>query len=169
LASSTITFILSLIGTLSGTAGVVLGVLNYLRDRPVAVVGLRWDLEALDKHLQPAGPPVGVVSVVNKGRRPLFIKLVYLQTPRRSGRDQYLLVPGTQQGQKLTEGDPELVLPLREDVQTFLRQNLAADWAKIYAVAEDNCGRKYRSKAPGTQPSWARPLPAAGGEEASRI
>jgi hypothetical protein len=56
---STPAFVLSLIGTLTGTAGAVLSVFNYLRDRASAVVSLQWDFVALDSSNKPTGQSMG--------------------------------------------------------------------------------------------------------------
>ena len=150
---STATFVLSLIGTLAGTAGVVLSIFNYLRDRASAIVSLQWDFQGLDSSNRPTGLPMGVVSVANNGRRPLYIKLVYLEVPKRSGSGPLILKKSVE-GQKLGEGDPEYVITISNEVQEALHKHFAAYWKEIHAVAVDNCGRKYKSKTPKKQPSW---------------
>jgi hypothetical protein len=159
------TFVLSVIGTLTGTAGVVLGILNYLRDRSSAVVSLKWDLQALDSRNQSKGSPMGLVSVANNRRRPLYIKLVYLAVPKRTGRGP-LVLSRSLAGQKLGEGDPEFTVLISDVTQSHLREHFAADWKEIYAVAEDNCGHQFRSKTPTTRPSWAQEPGAVSGPSA---
>lgn len=149
------TFVLSLIGTLAGTAGVVLSIFNYLRDRASAIVSLQWDFSVLDSSNRPVGPPIGIVTIANNGRRPLYIKLVYLDVPTRSGWGP-LILKRSIEGRKLGEGDPEYVIPISNEAQKSLHEHLAAFWNEIYAVAVDNCGRKYKSKTPNKQPSWAQ-------------
>ena len=106
---------------------------------------------------------MGVVSIANNGRRPLYIKLVYLKIPKcslaqteiPSLSDNALILRKTLQGQKLGEGDPEIVITIGTPVTDWMSQRLASCWEGIYAVATDNCGRQYRSKVPKTKPSWA--------------
>jgi hypothetical protein len=148
-------FVLSIIGTLTGTTGVVLGILNYFRDRASAIVSLHWDFVELDYNNRPSGQPMGAVSIVNNGRRPLYIKLVYLDLPKRSGQGAMILKKSLG-GQKLGEGDPDFTIVISTDMLEFLRCRLAAYWKGIHAVAVDNCGRQYKSKPPEKQPSWAQ-------------
>lgn len=156
----TTTFVLGLFGTLTGTTGVVLGIFNYLRDRASAVVTLGWDFVTLDSNNKPTGQPMGVVGIANNGRRPLYIKLVYLYVPKRSGHPAMIL-RNSLKGQKLGEGDEEFVIPISNQVHDYLENNLAAYWKHIRAVAQDNCGHQYKSKPPKKQPSWGEPKPSA--------
>jgi hypothetical protein len=164
---NTPTFVLSIIGTLTGTAGIVLSILNYLRDRASGLVSLQWDFQELGPNNQPTGQPVGVVAIANNGRRPLYIKLVFLEVPKRSGHGPVILKRSLQ-GHRLAEGDPELVIPISSEAQSALRERFATYWREIYAVAADNCGHQYRSKPPKKQPSWAQLKPAADAQPAPK-
>jgi hypothetical protein len=159
---STPAFVLSLIGTLTGTAGAVLSVFNYLRDRASAVVSLQWDFLALDSSNKPIGQPTGVVSIANNGRRPLYIKLVYLDVPKRSGHGP-LILKRSLTGQRLGEGDAEFVITISTEAQSYLHKHFTGYWHDIHAVACDNCGRKYKSDSPKKPPSWTQAAPAGQG------
>ena len=116
---------------------------------------------ALDSNNRPTGQPVGVVSIANNGRRPLYIKVIYLDIPKRSGKGP-LILKKSLGGQKLGEGEPEFVVPITSEAQGYLQKHLAAYWQDISAVACDSCGRKYKSNTPKKRPSWGHA--ASGGQ-----
>lgn len=164
---SVITLVTSICGVVFGFGGLLLSILNYFRDRASAIVTLQWDFRVLDSGNCPTEEPMGVVSIANNGRRPLYIKLVYLKIPKhslaqteiQSLSDNALILRKTLQGQKLGEGDPEIVITIGTTVTDWMSQRLASCWEGIYAVATDNCGRQYRSKVPKAKPSWAGGTP----------
>ena len=102
------------------------------------------------------------MSIANNGRRPLYIKLVYLDIPKRFG-DGPLILKRSLTGQKFGEGDPEFTIPISNEAQSYLQKHFAAYWQDIHAVACDNCGRKYKSDAPKKPPSWAQTVSAGQG------
>lgn len=163
---NTPTFVLSLIGTLTGTAGVVLSILNYLRDRAKVRVLLQWDFRPIGPNNQPIGKPMGVVTIANIGRRPVYMKLVYLEVPKRSGGGP-LILKHSLNGQRVAEGDPEYVIPMSSELQDFLQSKYSIYWKEIYAVASDNCGRKFKSSTPKQIPSWGKPKRPMNGQFAS--
>jgi hypothetical protein len=153
---STATFVLGIIGAVTGTTGMVMSIMNYLRDRAAALVTMQWDFVGLDANNQPTGPPMGVVSIVNTGRRPLYIKLVYFEVPKQPERNAVVLKKSLT-GQKIGEGDAEFVIPISNEVYGFMRTHLATHWKHLRAIAVDNQGHKYKSKCLKNEPSWARP------------
>jgi len=108
----------------------------------------------MDPNNKSTGQPVGVVSIANEGRRPLYIKLVYLDVPKKSGQGPVILRKSLE-GRKLGEGDAEYVISISNDVQAFMQKHFAKYWKNIRAVAVDNCGREYKSATVSKQPSWA--------------
>jgi hypothetical protein len=70
----------SILGMVFGTAGLVLGVLNYLRDRAKVKVTLRWKMQNVQ-----TGETRGLIRVTNVGRRPVFISLVGSRTAEGFG------------------------------------------------------------------------------------
>ena len=100
-----VTTVTALIGVVTGTAGLVLGILNYLRDRTKVVITLTWDVEPFggaEKYLGTA-KPWGVLTVANVGRRPIFISHASLHVPRKS---RHFLLTESIEGTKLLESDP---------------------------------------------------------------
>jgi hypothetical protein len=74
---STITLsdVAALLGMVLGTAGFVIGLMNYLRDRPKVKVHLQWDMVVSGDA---AGNKMGIVRVTNVGRRPIYISAATL-------------------------------------------------------------------------------------------
>jgi hypothetical protein len=70
----TLSNLAALLGMVLGTAGFVMSLMNYSRDKPKVIVSLRWDMALLDTH-----ETIGLVSVTNVGQRPIFITVVALQ------------------------------------------------------------------------------------------
>ena len=65
-----------------GTAGLVLGILNYLRDRPNVAVTLQWDMSVTENPVIDPRKKWGVISVTSVGRRPVYIVSVALELPK---------------------------------------------------------------------------------------
>lgn len=95
--------IAAVLGMIFGTAGLVLGVLNYARDRARVRVILQWDMRTAgkDQRLQ------AVMTVANVGRRPVFITKAAIHLPKRY-KPRYLIHRDSLIGKKLGEGDAEI-------------------------------------------------------------
>jgi hypothetical protein len=79
----TITDINAVLGVMFGLAGFILGLLSYLRDKSMIRVTLRWGIRILNDPNREPTSEVGVVSVVNVGRRPIYLSHVALMLPRK--------------------------------------------------------------------------------------
>jgi hypothetical protein len=123
-------------GMVLGTAGFMMSWMNYLRDRPQVRVSLQWDMTNSQTREM-----MGLVRVVNVGRRPIFISVVALELPKGS-KDSHLVLVDSIQGAKLSEGDPPKGFPVK---YAGLHQ-YAKHWRQIRAYVEDSAGKKYRSK-----------------------
>jgi hypothetical protein len=152
-----ITLGLSIFGSLTGISALVLGILNYRRDRAAAKVVLKWDMAVTDNPIYDSKKLWGLVKVTNIGRRSLYLGVVALELPK--GSPAYLIcqmvqnVPNRiQLGGKLGEGDPPAAYVIDQDQL----KEYAAHWKHIRATAEDSTGKVYRSKPAKDQPSWAR-------------
>lgn len=142
----------SVIGLVSGLAGFILGVLNYLRDRHKIDVLLQWDLDATPDSGMDATKKWGAIRVTNVGRRSTHISHVALKLPK--GYDHnHLLIMGGIRGKKLTEGDPSEVFV----VDQAGMEAYANDWRKILAQVSDSTGKVWYSKKvkANEKPSWA--------------
>jgi hypothetical protein len=145
------TDVTALAGTVIGVAALVLGVTNFLRDRPKVIVNLLWDWAVANDPKYDSAKPWGVVGVSNVGRRPVFIMSASLQLPKGYEYTHELLMESIQ-GQRLAEGDP----PARFMVTQEGMDKYAKDWRKIRAVVKDSARKEYASRRPkrSERPSW---------------
>ncbi|UPL20185.1 hypothetical protein [Alcaligenes faecalis] len=148
----TISEIVSLIGLVSGVAGCVLGVMNYLRDRHKIVITLQWDLDVTPEGGFDSTKKWGLIRVTNMGRRPTYVSHIALKLPKGYEHSHVLIMNGIQ-GKKLTEGDPsEIFIVDQRGLEQY-----AKDWQKIIAQVNDSAGKIWYSKklSAKARPSWA--------------
>jgi hypothetical protein len=144
---SIFTMLTALVAVVIGTAGFVLSVLNYFRDRPKVIVTLGWD------YVTTADPTKrwGVVRVTNVGRRPIFISHANLTYPNSTVR---VLILESAEGTKLLEGDPpkRYLLDIKEGFPSL--EPYAAQWWKVRACVEDHTGKYWWSSKLTQKPKW---------------
>ena len=144
-----VTVIAAITGMILGTAGFVISVLNYLRDRPRVRVTLSWHM--VDVHTKITR---GLVRVTNVGRRPIFVSVVALSLPEGLDKTDLILMDSVS-GKKLSEGDgPYGVMVNFDGLEPY-----KAVWRKIRACAVDSTGKKYFSDFPANNdktPLWAQ-------------
>ena len=99
----------SLIALLSGWSGLLLGILNYLRDRHKIVVRLQWDLSIVPSDENPE-KLWGLITIINAGRRATFVSHVELKVP-----GGHLIFLDSIAGKRLAEGDPPLSFQVDQD------------------------------------------------------
>jgi hypothetical protein len=144
------TMVTAIIGAITGVSGLVLGILNYNRDKPNIQITLSWDMSSYgfasviydEKKLW------GVISITNISRRPIFFSHLHLEVPDTS---KCLLISAGVAGEKLLEGDPPKTYPVTQEGL----EEYADHWNKIRAVAIDSTGKKYYSLPAKQKPSWA--------------
>jgi hypothetical protein len=139
----------ALLGMILGTAGFVMSLMNYLRDRPRVVLDLQWDMTNSQ-----TGEILGLTQTSNVGRRPVFICVVALQLPKGFPLTHLVLIDSLH-GAKLSEGDK----PMTHIINYQGLSPYSAAWRKIRAYAEDSTGKKYYSdypKAKAKAPSWVK-------------
>ena len=149
----TITGIAALLGVIFGVSALVLGILNYNRDKGRTRVTLQWDMSSYGDPRYDEDKLYGVVTVTNTGRRPVYISRVALKLPKDYKDYSYLLLRDGIAGQKLAEGDSPAMFSIDEDGL----ERYAKDWKKIRAQVSVSTGRKYLSKKVKEIPSWAKP------------
>lgn len=148
-----ITQVTGLLGLIFGLVGMVLGVLNYLRDRASVQVSLKWDMSVTDNPLYDPKKKWGVVRIGNVGRRPIFVSHVALRLPKGLDKTHLVLNDGIA-GVRLAEGDATKTYILsQEGLGDF-----APHWQKIVAQVSDVTGREWTSKQLRKTdiPSWAK-------------
>lgn len=101
----TLTDVLAVVGALVGTAGFVLGILNYLRDAPKVRVTLLWDMKFSGDRRYDVNKNYCLVRVTNTGRRPIYVSHASLKLPKGYPHT-HLVLGEALQGNKLAEGDP---------------------------------------------------------------
>ena len=145
------TMLAAIAGMVLGTAGFVMGLLTYLRDRPRIRVSLNLNMiEPRTKEI------AGMVVITNEGRRPIFICAVAIVPPGVSVEGgTHLLIDDSMKGHKLGEGDASYKCLVGKNA--FLAHG--ARWREIRVYAEDSVGRKYFSAAPAkaaSAPRWTQ-------------
>lgn len=140
-----------IIGVATGTSGLVLGILNYWRDKPSVQIILTWDMEPSGNatNIYDKEKRWGVISVANIGRRPIFVSHLSLETPGIKG---CLFLIESVSGAKLLEGDP----PKQYMVSQEGLEKYANYWNRMRAVIIDSSGKKYCSKPAEHPPSWSK-------------
>jgi hypothetical protein len=149
-----ITIIASITGMVLGTAGFVLSLVNYFRDRAKIRVRLQWDMAVTpgDPRYDPR-KKYAVISVLNIGRRPVYLGAVALRLPK-GFKATHLLAPEAIGGKKLEEGGPPMIVTLQQDnLEEYSKQ-----WREVRAYVELSTGKTYLSKKLHklSRPSWAK-------------
>ncbi len=83
---NTLTMHTALVGVVIGTAGFVISLLNYFRDRPKVIVILGWNYVSTDED--DLEKTWSVVTVTNVGRRPIFVSHAHLTYPNTTAISQ---------------------------------------------------------------------------------
>jgi hypothetical protein len=143
---SILTTITAIFGVALGSASLVLGIINHLRDRHKIKIHLQWHLEMRDSSFQRIEGECGMITVTNTGRRPVYISHVCLILPKKY-KNRLLVVKKSIEGQKLSEGDP----PARFVVPLETQNKYSKDLGKIRAQVSDSTGKTYLSKFPKMQ------------------
>ena len=150
---SAITQLAAVVGMVLGTAGFIMSLMNYLRDRPCITVRLKWDMSIINNPRYDHTKMWGVVTVTNVGRRPIFISIAALRVPKGFGLS-HLVLSESASGKKLAEGDP----PARFMVTQNELSKYKSTWRDLRAYVEDSTGKRYVSKRleKSNVPSWAK-------------
>jgi hypothetical protein len=145
-----VSLIAAIVGMVLGTAGFVMSLLSYLRDRPGIKVSLNLNMIETRTREQ-----YGMVVVTNTGRRPVHISAVVIVPPGVSmDSGTHLVINGSLEGNRLGEGDKPYKCMV--DKAAFIGH--PSRWREIRAYAEDSTGRRYLSPLPkktATPPKWA--------------
>ena len=144
----TVTELAAILGMMLGTAGFVMSLMNYLRDRPRIKVSMNWHMVAFETNEK-----FGIVTVTNVGRRPIFISAAVMLVPKGFEPRHFILMESIQ-GNKLSEGDA----PARIKVNHRGMEQYAKIWRDVRIYVEDSAGRKYfAKKSPKSRvPPWAK-------------
>jgi hypothetical protein len=136
------------VGMVLGTAGFVMSLFNYLRDRPKIKVRLKWDMTEVHTNAV-----IGLLTVTNVGRRPIYISAAALKLPK-GFEYTHLILKQSIQGTKLAEGDA----PATFIIDYAKLAQYSKQWRKVRGYAEDTAGKKYVSKKLPRKdvPSWAK-------------
>jgi hypothetical protein len=143
----TLSDVTAMAGLIFGLSAFVLSIVNYFHDRPMVVVDLIWDMTTKE-----TGEQVGLITISNVGRRPVYVSHAALRLPREAKRS-LILIDAAVQGEKLCEGDRPRIYIVPQDT---LKQ-YAPYWEKIRAQVRDSTGKVWFSKKRGItkKPSWA--------------
>jgi len=149
--SITYTDIIAISGLIIAIPGLVLGILNYLRDQSNLNVTLQWDMKSVKPELKGEEKMWGLVTVTNCGRRPVYISHIALRLPKKYKDYSHLLLREGISGQRLVEGDaPATFLIDSEGMEKYNK-----DWKKIRAEVSMSTGKKKLSDKIKKIPSWA--------------
>lgn len=144
-----LTMITALLGVVIGTAGFVISLLNYFRDRPKVIVTLNWNSVAFDangEQIKWSG-----ISVTNIGRRPIFVSHAHLHYPDTT---RVSLITESFDGAKLLEGDPPKTYLLDDTANLRRLEKCAAEWWRVRARIADHTGTNWWSARVTEKPGW---------------
>ena len=156
----TITDISAVLGFIFGLSGLIVAVFAYLRDRPTVSVKLQWDMR-IGGDPERTSEDVGLVTVVNVGRRPIYLSHVSLKLPKSFEWPYLTLLEGIQ-GIRLEEGDaPKPFTIKHSDLINRFSEDLHKapnSWKRIRAMVWDSAGKIYISKKVKEEPAWSKEL-----------
>ena len=141
-----VTIIVAIIGAVTGTAALALGMANFARDRPDVRVTLRAGRRVINDPRYDPDKSYVVVAVVNAGRRPVYIGNVALWVP---GEPWSVLHDGLRNPETFPEGGP----PKHYLAEQDLLIGIIDRWAGIRAVVEDAAGKQYVSSPIAEKPA----------------
>ena len=143
--------ILAIISLIVSLIAIVIGLLNFNRDKYKIVVDLDWDSGSHYVGMQPnVVEKWGAIIVTNQGRRPVYIRTIGIKYPDDE-RVLNLLSEEKNEGVKLDEGNSPIIIRIPHDGHL---KRYAKDWKKLSAVAYDVAGKEYKSGRPWETPSW---------------
>jgi hypothetical protein len=156
--TGTFTAVGAVIGSITGIAGLTLGILNYRRDRPRLEVSLSWDMETVGHPDYDPKKDYCVIVVRNVSRRTVFYSHPHMAM---LGRKKFLffgkrkifkhfMIHGTLEEITLQEGDA----PRKYIVDQSAFAEYAKDWRHIRGAAVDGAGKHYYSKPSKNPPKW---------------
>jgi hypothetical protein len=146
----TVTDVVAIVGLITGVSGLVLSILNYIRDRAKLDVHLQWDMAVTPGTRYDPTKKWGTVRVSNCGRRATYVSHVSLKLPK--GYDHsYLLIMESASGEKLSEGDAPRIYVVSQDGMEIYSN----DWDKLFAQVSDSTGKIWKSNKVKEKPSWA--------------
>lgn len=150
--SVTITDIAAFFGVIFGLSGLILGIMNYIRDQTNIAVTLNWDMKTVRIPNVNENKLWGLITVTNCGRRPVYINHVTLRLPKKNKKDySHLILRNGMFGQKLAEADP----PATFEIDPDFMEEYSKDWKKIRAEIILSTGKTKLSKRVKKKPSWA--------------
>ena len=141
-----ITATVAIIGAVTGTVALTLGVANFLRDRPDIRVALRAGRRVINAPEYDRDKPYVIVTVSNAGRRPVYLNNVALWVP---GEPWTVLHDGLRNPDTFPEGGPPRDYLAEQD----LIIGMIDRWAGIRAVVEDATGKQYVSSPIAKKPA----------------
>ena len=154
----TITDVNAVLGIIFGLSGLFLGLFSYLRDKPKVKVHLQWGMQIHGDPNRDSEKEIGIVTVANVGRRPIYLSHVALKLPRNFSWRYMVLCEGIT-GNRLAEGDPPKTFTVDHDeIITKLGEefnNCPNVWKKIRAQVSDSAGKHYYSGKIKEEPSWS--------------
>ncbi|MBU8933745.1 MAG: hypothetical protein KOO62_07035 [candidate division Zixibacteria bacterium] len=166
----------TVLGIVVGVSALVLGAVNFLRDKAKVVVGVVWDLSVTDGYekllryrlpmfteeqlsrildQKNANPSkyYAVVTIHNTGRRPVFVSHACFKLPKGSRPSRFLFKDAIA-GRTLKEGDPPMTIVMEQ----VGMEKYSRDWRDVIAEVTDSTGRVWRSQRTKKKhkPSWAK-------------
>ena len=143
--------VIAILGAITGSAGLALGIANFLRDRSKVRVSLFGGRRVLNAPEYDPEKTYFAVLVANVGRRPIYLTNVSLWLP---GKPWAVLHDGLRNPDTFLEGGA----PKHYLVEEVLFKDLTNRWAGIRAVVWDAAGKKYVSNPLAGRPTWGDDL-----------
>lgn len=139
---------LALYGAVTGTFGLIVSLLVYLRDAPRVRVLMRFDMKGFGSV---PGVLHCVIAVHNVGRRTIYLERAHIP-PTTCGGQTYIFEQ-TMQNITLAEGAAPHIYHFQQ--AGFESEQISAEWWRIRALVWDASGRPHRSRWITERPSFA--------------
>lgn len=128
--------IASLIGAITGPAGLLIALLVFFRDRASVKVSYNWNMVEAGPYADKEKRVIQVM-ICNVGRRPIYLSHAHFKSPDKS--DEALLFADAIKGVTLAEGSQPHLVYADQTQNSF--DKYYKQWWKLRVVVTDAAGK----------------------------